>query len=266
MANTRSRLGLMAAGALLVAIAAPVAAQSPSAPAATSLAGTSWAVTSVAGTPGSGATLVLGDDVAGGFAGCNNFRASYEAADGSITFGAAATTLKACDEAVMAFEQGYLTALGSASGYTLGDGTLTLTDASGAEAVAFAAQTPASLEGTWEVTGYLVGSGDTAAVTSPIVDTVPVVTFGSDGIASGTAGCNQFSGGYGVEGEDITIGPLMSTMMACADDLMAQEAAVMRALEGAATWSVSGTTAELRTAEDSIAVTLSNITPTPFGG
>ncbi len=39
-----------------------------------------------------------------------------------------------------------------------------------------------------------------------------------------------------------------------------------RALEGAATWSVSGTTAELRTAEDSIAVTLSNITPTPFGG
>lgn len=252
-------------GTLLALAAAPVAAQSPSAEAG-GLAGTTWAVTSVAGTPGSGATLVFTEDLVGGFAGCNHFRGTYQAADGTLTVGPLATTLKLCDEAVNTFEQSYLAALGSAAGYTLGEGTLTITDAAGAEALAFEAQSPASLEGTWQITGYLVGSGETAAVTSPIVDTTAVLTFGPDGIVSGTAGCNQFSGGYGIEGNDITIGPLMSTMMACEDALMEQEAAVMRALEGAATWSVSGETAELRSEEDTIQVTLASIRPMPFGG
>lgn len=265
MTVNRSRVTTMLTGALLALAATPVAAQSPSA-ATDGLAGTSWAVTAVAGTPSSGATLVFTDHLAGGLAGCNNYRGEYQAADGSLTLGPLATTLRMCDEAVMAFEQGYLAALGTVVGYALGDGTLTLTDAAGAEALAFAAQGPASLEGTWEITGYLVGSGETAAVTSPIVDTTAVITFGPDGIVSGTAGCNQFSGGYGIEGNDITIGPLMSTMMACEDALMEQEAAVMRALEGAATWSVSGETAELRGEEDTIQVTLASLRPTPFGG
>lgn len=261
----RSRIAATLSVALLALATAPVVAQSPS-PSADELAGTSWAVTSVAGTPGSGATLVFAEAAAGGFAGCNNFRGSYQASAGSLAFGPLASTMKACEEAVMAFEQSYLAALSSVAGYAIGDGTLGLTDASGAEVLAFAAQTPASLEGTWEITGYLVGSGETAAVHSPLVDTQPWLTFGPDGLVSGTAGCNQFSGGYGIEGSDITIGPLMSTMMACADDLMTQEAAVMQALEGAATWSVSGTTAELRGATDMIQVTLSSLSATPFGG
>jgi heat shock protein HslJ len=261
----RSGFTAALAVSMLVVAAAPVAAQSPSAPAG-GLAGTSWAVTSVAGTPGSGATIVFLDEMAGGFAGCNNFRGGYQVDGAALTFGALATTMKACVEPVMAFERDYLAALASVRGYTLGEGTLTLTDASGAEALAFAAQTPATLEGEWEVTGYLVGSGETAAVTSPLVGTQVVITFGPDGIVSGTAGCNQFSGGYGVEGDNITIGPLMSTMMACADEVMAQEAAVMAALEGAATWSVSGSTAEIRGAADTIQVTLSSLAATPFGG
>lgn len=265
MHHRRTRIAVTLAAGLLALATAPVASQSPAAPEG-GLAGSSWAVTSIAGTPGSGATLVFTDDMAGGFAGCNNFRGAYQADGASLAFGPLAMTLKACEEPVMAFEQDYLAALASVTGYTLGDGTLSLTDAAGAEALAFAAQAPASLEGEWEVTGYLIGSGETAAVTSPIVGTQVVVAFGPDGILSGTAGCNQFSGGYGVEGANITIGPLMSTMMACADDVMAQEVAVIAALEGAATWSVSGTTAELRGAEDMIQVTLSSLAATPFGG
>lgn len=261
----RSRLAATLSVALLALTAAPLAAQSPAA-SADSLAGTSWAVTAIGGTPGSGATLAFTEDMVGGFAGCNKFRGGYQATAGSLTFGPLATTMKACEEAVMTFEQSYLAALGTVTGYAVGDGTLTLTDASGAEALAFAAQAPASLEGEWEITGYLVGSGETAAVVSPLVGTQPWVTFGPDGIVSGTAGCNQFSGGYGIEGNDITIGPLMSTMMACADDVMAQETAVMQALEGAATWSVSGSTAELRGVTDMMQVTLSSLSATPFGG
>lgn len=261
----RSCVAVTLASAVLALSVSPVAAQSPSA-APTGLAGTSWAVTAIAGTPGSGATLVFTDDMVDGSAGCNSFRAQYQSADGTLSIGPIATTAMACAEAVMAFEQGYLAALGTVTGYTFGQGALSLTDASGAEVLAFTAQPPASLEGAWEVTGYLIGSGETAAVTSPLVDTHPVITFGPDGILSGTAGCNQFSGGYGVEGSDITIGPLMSTMMACEEELMTQEAAIMVALEGAATWSVTGSTAELRGAEDAIQVTLASLAATPFGG
>ncbi len=265
MQTHRRLLTIGLSTALLALTAAPTAAQSPSA-ASTGLSGTSWAVTTVAGIPSSGATLVFADDMAGGFAGCNNFRAEYEAADGTLSFGKVATTLKACEDAVMTFEQSYLEALGNVAGYALGAGTLTLTDSAGAEVLAFQGQTPASLEGQWEVTGYITGTGETAAVVSPLVDTQPVVTFGPDGIVSGSGGCNLFSGGYGIEGSDITIGPLMTTLMACADDLMAQDAALTAALEGAATWSVSGTTAELRGATDTLQVTLSSLAATPFGG
>lgn len=253
------------AGVVLVLTAAPVGAQSPSV-AAAGLQGTSWAVTTIGGTPASGATLVFTDGMAGGFAGCNSYRAEYRATDGTLTFGPVATTLKACDEAVMAFERSYLGALATVAGYTLADGGLSLTDASGAEVLALEAQAPASLEGSWEITGYLVGSGATAAVTSPLVDTHPVITFGPEGILSGTAGCNRFSGGFGIEGANITIGPLMSTKMACGDQLMDQEAAVMAALEGAATWSTTGVTAELRGPEDTIQVTLASLAATPFDG
>ncbi len=253
--------------ALLTLSVVPVVAQSPAAPAAPDdqLAGTSWAVTAVGGTPGSGATLVFTQALAGGFAGCNQFRTSYEAADGALAFGPVATTLMACAAPVMAFEQSFLAALASVTSYALSGETLVLSDASGAEVLGFQAQAPASLEGDWQVTGYHVGSGETAAVTSPIVGTEPVVTFGPDGIVSGTGGCNQFSGGYGVEGDTITIGPLMSTMMACDEELMAQESAIMQALEGATTWSVSGSTAHLRGAGDTLQVTLASIAATPFG-
>jgi heat shock protein HslJ len=265
MAVRRSRLTAALVMAGLALSATPAAAQSPSTP-GNGLAGTSWAVTAVAGVPSSGATLVFSDALAGGWAGCNSFRAPYEAAAGSLSFGPVATTLKACDEPVMAFERDYLEALGVVAAYAITDDALALSDASGAEVLTFQAQAPASLEGAWEVTGYLIGSGDTAAVTSPIADTPVIITFGPDGIVSGTAGCNQFSGGYGVEGRDITIGPLMSTKMACADDLMAQEAAVIAALEGAATWSVTGSTAELRGDTDTLQVTLVSLAGTPFVG
>jgi heat shock protein HslJ len=38
-----------------------------------------------------------------------------------------------------------------------------------------------------------------------------------DGTLSGNAGCNEYSGPYTVTGNQIKIGPLTSTMMACSD-------------------------------------------------
>lgn len=50
------------------------------------------------------------------------------------------------------------------------------------------------------------------------------IGFDRDGGTFGTGGCNRFMGGYSLSGEGLAIGTLGSTMMACAEDLMAQDA------------------------------------------
>lgn len=55
------------------------------------------------------------------------------------------------------------------------------------------------------------------------------ITLGSNSRAFGRGGCNQFFGGYKLEGEDIRIGPLASSMMYC-EKTMAVEDAFFKAL------------------------------------
>ena len=64
--------------------------------------------------------------------------------------------------------------------------------------------------------------------------------FHPDAMVQGFNGCNNFNGGYGVNRAAITVGPLMGTRMACGDDINAQAAAFLAALESSTTWSVSG--------------------------
>jgi heat shock protein HslJ len=61
-----------------------------------------------------------------------------------------------------------------------------------------------------------------------------------EGNASGFGGCNTFSGGYELDGESITIGPLAGTLMACEEPKMAAEAFYLPALEAADAWTVEG--------------------------
>jgi heat shock protein HslJ len=68
-------------------------------------------------------------------------------------------------------------------------------------------------------------------------DAVPTLTL-EEGQASGFGGCNTFGGGYEVDGESISIGPLAATLMACEEPKMAAEAAYMPALEAADAWAV----------------------------
>jgi hypothetical protein len=58
------------------------------------------------------------------------------------------------------------------------------------------------------------------------------VTAGG-GLIQGFAGCNAFSGPIHLDGEDVRIGPLVTTLRACAPDVMEQEQAVLAALAGA---------------------------------
>lgn len=71
---------------------------------------------------------------------------------------------------------------------------------------------PAALEGTWsdaEVDGYELAGTLT-------------MTF-EDGRVAVEGGCNNLMGPYELDGDQLTAGPLASTMMACPDPLMDQD-------------------------------------------
>jgi heat shock protein HslJ len=59
------------------------------------------------------------------------------------------------------------------------------------------------------------------------------VQFKSAGKLAGHGGCNRFFGQYKISGNEISIGPIGSTRMACAESVMTLEMAFFSALEGA---------------------------------
>ena len=92
----------------------------------------------------------------------------------------------------------------------------------------------ATLSGTtWTVT--TVG-GDFVDANSP-----PTIDFAADGKVSGTTGCNQYSGTYEVNGNEIAVGLLAMTMMLCEGSIGEQETLFGPALQGATTWAIDET-------------------------
>ena len=57
------------------------------------------------------------------------------------------------------------------------------------------------------------------------------VQFGQEGLLSGHGGCNRFGGGYVQKDTELTIEGLISTRMACAEEIMKAEDALLRGLE-----------------------------------
>ena len=99
----------------------------------------------------------------------------------------------------------------------------------------------ASLTGPWNLTAY----GPSGAPTPAVTDAGAQITFGEDGTVTGSSGCNGFGGKYIVEGDQITFSEIVSTLMACDDARMAQEAAVLAVLSATATYTIEGSTLTL---------------------
>ena len=240
----------------------PAAAVS-AAPEQTALEGTLWMLTSLADADGQMQAALAGSEVSATFqdgrvvgnAGCNNYTANYTLDGNMLVIGPTATTMMACISVELsAQEAAYLNALAEVAEYQVSGETLTLLDGAGAPALVYAATMPATLTGTtWEVMSYNNGK---EAVISVAADTTLTMTFDEDGQVSGSAGCNNFTGGYTVDGHKITIGPLASTMMMCAEPetVMEQEAQFLAALSTAATYTIHGDKLELRTATGALAV------------
>ena len=107
-----------------------------------------------------------------------------------------------------------------------------------------------SPEGTdWRLSSYLAG-GEVTAV--PFGISASLLLEG--GQASGSGGCNTFSGTYQLDGSSLTFSEeFATTLKLCAEDVQAVEDAYLSALPAVAGWSVAGDVLQL---SDSFGATL----------
>ena len=118
-------------------------------------------------------------------------------------------------------------------------------------------ETPTGLAGTsWSLVSY----GPAASQTPAEADVATSLVFGPDGALSGNMGCSGFGGKYEVTGGSVTFSEVVSTMMACEKgQVMSQEQAALKLLNGTATYALSGSSLVLTDANGENALTLSSV-------
>ena len=163
-----------------------------------------------------------------GFAGCNTYDAVYRTGGRMLLVSMAVTTRIGCGEAETAFESTFLGLLDQSRFYNVRANTLTIRGGSGAILLVFDAAPNNPLLGAWVVDSYASAPG---ALTAPLEGTDLTAVFRLAKVG-GSAGCNTYDGPYTTNGTIAAIGPLATTRMACAEDVMAQETAFLAALQG----------------------------------
>lgn len=95
-----------------------------------------------------------------------------------------------------------------------------------------------SIVGTWKLTAYGPADSPMPAVS----DAEATITFDVNGTLSGSGGCNSLGGDYEVNNNQITFGPIMSTLMGCDEPRMTQEGVVHQVMDETATFQIEGNT------------------------
>jgi heat shock protein HslJ len=177
------------------------------------------------------------DGTLSGFGGCNNFSGTYQAGtDGKLTVGPLATTAMACAQGSDQ-ETAYLTALQAANSLSFTpQGQLQVKYMAGKEQVMVFAVGQKPLTSTnW----VLVSMGDPKSPQPLPSGTTITAVFSEDGSLSGTSGCNQYNTTYTLTGDQLTLGPVAGTMMAC-ETGMDTEQSYLQALGSAQQLTIAG--------------------------
>ncbi len=241
-------LGLAACGsdeAVSDTSTASTAASGSSGAGSVELDGSTFESTAVDGhelVAGSVITLGFADGSLSANAGCNSMVGAYTIDGDVLQASTLASTLMACDEALMAQDTWLSELLTAGPTVALDGDTLTVT---GADAtITMTKQADASIEGTkWVLTGTVANEG---------VSSLPSGAVGSltitDGQAAVETGCNNGSGAVEIGDGILTFGPLATTRKACSDELNALEATTLSVLDAEVTWTISGDSLSLRKA------------------
>jgi heat shock protein HslJ len=90
----------------------------------------------------------------------------------------------------------------------------------------------------WVLQSFVESGAETPALAGT---TVTAVFDPARGQVAGKAGCNNYFGGYKLDGGRLTMpGPLGSTMMACQPPVMEQESKFLKAFQSAQGYGISG--------------------------
>ena len=211
-----------------------------------------WQLTSFLGADGREVAAVAGstplvtfdrDGRVSGTAGCNQFSASYTVSGSRLTIAPPVSTMMYCSfpAGVMDQESRVLELLPLTAGYIVAGDTLSLLDQAGTGIMTLhraARPEDVPLVGTtWRLAGFTVNQ----TAHSAIAGSNATLAFGADGRATGSTGCNVFSGPYSTDDARISIGPLAVTERACiAPDMMLQEREYLEVLEAATTYDIDG--------------------------
>ncbi|HLB39367.1 MAG TPA: META domain-containing protein [Actinomycetota bacterium] len=178
-----------------------------------------------------------------GRAACNSYGGGYEAdtSAGTLSFSDLFSTEMACEARLMDLESAYLAALGDVTGYQVVGDRAGLVLTGGQTALTFAPESPVQalpLEGTaWTLT--TIAEPNSQAVSSTVAGTVVTATF-DGGSMSGSGGCNTYNATADISGDELVVGPIASTLIACAGGVGRQESAYFAALEAVGLWSIEG--------------------------
>jgi heat shock protein HslJ len=86
-----------------------------------------------------------------------------------------------------------------------------------------------SLAGNWRLANMTAGDSP-----MPMLPSKELTADFANGRVSGSGGCNRFNGSYKTTGkQQLTIGPLATTYMACEEGVMTQESNYLKALQAA---------------------------------
>jgi heat shock protein HslJ len=187
-----------------------------------------------------------------GNSGCNRYNTTYTTSGSKMTVnGPIASTRMACAAAVSRVEEAYVSRLVAAKSFSIDGSVLTIETTEDGPLVYDALDPEQAVAGDWTVVNYF----RPGAVVSPVAGSSLTASFES-GQISGDSGCNRYSGPYEVDGNEIAIGPLASTLRACADPAVdEQERQYLAALELARTFSLDGGNLTLLREDGGIAVT-----------
>lgn len=244
---------------LVLALAALLAACATTTPVtdAPSLDKTAWLLSALPGrtlAADPAATLRFEGGRVSGSDGCNRFGGPYTAKGAELKVSSQlATTRMACPPEIDAQATAFVAALTGAAKYRVAEGKLQLLAADGTLLATLDRQAETLAGTAWRVSGINNGKG---GVVSVLAGTVPTLAFGTDGRASGSAGCNSFTAGYTAAGSKVTFTEAAATRKMCVEPagVMDQEQQFLAALATVETATVEGDRLELRRADGALAV------------
>ena len=197
--------------------------------------------------PGTTVTASFMGGKLSGSAGCNRYFGNYitgtENQLGISTHVGA--TMMACAPPVSKQERQYLDRFPVVVAFQLEGGSLRLLDKEHQVVLEYSAIKPLTLEDThWQASGINNGKG---GVVSSANTPLATARF-REGKVSGNAGCNSFNASYEIKGDQITMGPGMTTRKHCAepDGIMGQEQEYLQALSRVRVYELTDTGLKLR--------------------